>query len=237
MLSSLLARLRQLVDVLQDCRELRNYIAAGGDQPVQQGLLARASAGAALHRDHGMAMLSAFAAALTVLVCCALWIASGWPDGAIAAQMSVVACCIFAAQDDPVPAILGFIRAAIGSLVVVAVYLFAVLPAIDGFPMLVLMLAPILLTMGVLMTKPRWVGTAVALAVNAERHHWSRGPRAIDHRHRRSEPSAEAHSAGTDGSVVGGEAARPHGGRRSRGQPAGGVALAAAVRGRRRLAA
>ena len=49
-----------------------------------------------------------------------------------------------------------------------------------------------------------------------QRHYWSRGPRAIDRRHRRSEPSAEAHSAGTDRSVVGGEAARPHGGRVSR---------------------
>jgi hypothetical protein len=55
-------------------------------------------------------------------------------------------------------------------------------------------------------------------------------PRTIDRRCRRSKPSTEAHPAGTDRSVVGGEAAHPHGGRPSRGQPAGGVALAAAVR-------
>lgn len=167
LLSSLLARLRQLVDVLQDCGELRDYVAAGGDRSPPRRLIARASAGAALHRDHGMAMLSAFAATLTVLVCCALWIASGWPDGATAAQMSAVACCIFAALDDPVPAILGFIRAALVSLIVVAAYLFAVLPAIDGFPMLVLVLAPTFLTLGLLMTKPRWVGGAIAVAVNS----------------------------------------------------------------------
>ena len=81
--------------------------------------------------------------------------------------MSAVACCIFAALDDPVPAILGFIRAALVSLIVVAAYLFAVLPAIDGFPMLVLVLAPTFLTLGLLMTKPRWVGGAIAVAVNS----------------------------------------------------------------------
>lgn len=170
MLASLLVRLRELVETVQDCRDLRRQINSGGREAgvtQERRLVARAGDGAALHRDHGMAILSGFSAALAVLLCCVAWIATGWPDGAVATEMAAVACCFFAAQDDPVPAIVSFTIFSTVALVIDTVYLFAILPMIDGFPMLVLVLAPVFLVIGIGMVKPASTNAAMALAANS----------------------------------------------------------------------
>ena len=56
-----------------------------------------------LHRDHGIAALSALAAASAVSLVCAFWIATAWPQGAVAAGFVAVICSLFAALDDPSP--------------------------------------------------------------------------------------------------------------------------------------
>jgi uncharacterized membrane protein YccC len=83
--------------------------------------------------------------------------------------MATVFSSFFAAQDDPVPAIRTFLVWTVLSLPIAALYLFAILPAIDGFPMLCLALSPALLIIGYLMATPRWgsVGIALALGVLA----------------------------------------------------------------------
>ncbi|HEY0523418.1 MAG TPA: FUSC family protein, partial [Stellaceae bacterium] len=170
MLASLLVRLRELVETVQDCRDLRRQINSGGREGgiiQERRLVARAGGGTALHRDHGMALLSGFSAALAVLLCCVFWIATEWPDGAVATEMAAVACCFFAAQDDPVPAIVSFTIFSTVALVIDTVYLFAILPMIDGFPMLVLVLAPCFLLIGIGMAKARFVSAAMALAANS----------------------------------------------------------------------
>jgi uncharacterized membrane protein YccC len=116
-LTSLLERLREFVAVIEDCRELRRHIASETPSPLARRIIARASAGAVLHRDHGMAMLSALAAVLSIGVCCVIWIATAWPEGALAAQIAAVVCCFFATQDDPVPAIVSFLYAAVTAIV------------------------------------------------------------------------------------------------------------------------
>ena len=70
------------------------------------------------HRDPRMALLSGFAAAVAVLLVCAFWIGAAWADGAVAAEMAAVACCIFAALDDPVPAILSFLFYAVMAIAI-----------------------------------------------------------------------------------------------------------------------
>jgi len=164
-LASLLERLREFVAVIEDCRELRRHIASETPKPPARRITARASVGAAVHRDHGMAMLSALAAILSIGVCCLIWIATAWPDGALAAQIAAVVCCFFATQDDPVPAIVSFIYAAVIAIVIDLVYLFAVLPRIDGFPMLALVLAPTFLLIGVGIARPALTGFATGIAI------------------------------------------------------------------------
>jgi uncharacterized membrane protein YccC len=82
------------------------------------------------------------------------WIATAWPEGAGAASLAAIACAFFAAQDDPVPNIVGFLIAAVIALVVDAIYLFAILPQAHDFEMLVLAFAPVFLTLGLLASMP-----------------------------------------------------------------------------------
>ena len=175
-LTSLLERLREFVAVIEDCRELRRHIASETPKPPARRITARARVGAALHRDHGMATLSALAAVLSIGVCCLIWIATAWPDGALAAQLAAVVCCFFATQDDPVPAIVSFLYAAVTAIVLDLVYLFAVLPRIDGFPMLVLVLAPTFLLIGIGIARPALTGFATGIAIITRRCTARRGP-------------------------------------------------------------
>lgn len=167
-LASLVARLRDFIDLRQDARLLQRHIVDG--TPVREELTFRYTAAARTirHRDHGMALLSAVGVFLVVLLTCSIWIASGWPDGSGAPMMASVGCCFFAAQDDPAPSILGFANSAVLGAVVAAIYLFAVLPQATSFEMLALALAlaPALILCGVCMTQPRTAPMAMGAAVN-----------------------------------------------------------------------
>ncbi|CAA2137759.1 FUSC family protein [Methylobacterium bullatum] len=165
-LASLAARLRDFIDLRQDTRLLQRHIADG--TPVTENFAFRytAKARAIRHRDHGMAVLSAGGAFLSVVLSCAIWIATGWPDGSGAPMMAAVACCFFAAQDDPAPFIVSFANSAILGGIGAGIYLFAVLPLATNFEMLSLALAPGLILCGVLMTQPRTAPVAMGTAVN-----------------------------------------------------------------------
>ena len=166
-LASLAARLRDFIDLRQDTRLLQRHLADG--TPITEKLAFRYTAKARTirHRDHGMALLSAVGAFLSVVLACAIWIATGWPDGSGAPMMAAVACCFFAAQDDPAPFIVSFANSAILGGVGAAIYLFAILPLATNFEMLSLALAPGLLLCGVLMTQPKSAPIAMGAAVNS----------------------------------------------------------------------
>ena len=158
---NLLARLEELVLALGETRALAAAVAEPGSRlPVLVASVTRP-----LHRDYGLAALSAAATLLTVLGCCLFWIATGWPEGAVAAMIAAVVCCFFATLDDPVPAQRGFLIWTIASLPLAALYLFAILPAIDGFAMLTLAMAPPLLAMGAVMAVPSWYGRMVPMLI------------------------------------------------------------------------
>ncbi|CAO4178634.1 FUSC family protein [Methylorubrum aminovorans] len=165
-LASLLARLRDFIDLRQDARILQRHIADG--TPVTEDLTFRYTAAARTirHRDHGMALLSAVGVFLTILITCAIWIATGWPHGSAAPMMAAVGCSFFAAQDDPAPFIVSFANSAILGALGASAYLFAVLPLATTFEMLVLALAPALLICGVFMAQPKTAPLAMGAAVN-----------------------------------------------------------------------
>ena len=116
-----------------------------------------------LHADPMSALIAGLAATMTILVVCAIWILSGWHDGASAAALAGVFCCLFAAMDNPVPAILNFGAATMSAMPLAGFYLFYVLPQIDGFYALVLVLSPALLIFGSLLPHPRYGLFALAL--------------------------------------------------------------------------
>lgn len=158
---NLAARLHRLVDIAVEMRALRQHIDAGvhGRLPPEVRRLPGVSP-SALHLDRGMALLSAFAAIVAVLVCCAFWILTGWPAGAAAPMMAAVLCCFFSTQDNPVPFIRGFLEYTVYSIPVSALYLLVLLPAAHNFETLVLFCAPVFLLLGVFVARPATFGRA-----------------------------------------------------------------------------
>ncbi len=160
--TNLAARLHMLVDLCVETRALRQHIDAGVHGRLPQALRHLPGVPAsALHQDRGMALLSAFAAVVAVLLCCAFWILTGWPAGAAAPMMAAVLCCFFSTQDDPAPFIQSFLAWTIYSIPVAALYLLAILPAVHGFEALVLACAPTFLVLGVLVARPSTFGRAL----------------------------------------------------------------------------
>lgn len=164
LLASLLTRLRELVEAYARCLALRHDIHAGlAGAPRHGARTARLAAGPVLHRDHGLALLSALSAALAISVCCIFWIGTAWSNGATAAMMAAIFSCFFAAQDNPVPGIMLFLRYTIYSIPLSALYLLGIMPAIHSFEMLALSILPVALVLGALIPRPAHTGKAMAL--------------------------------------------------------------------------
>ncbi|WP_426425453.1 FUSC family protein [Bradyrhizobium genosp. A] len=165
--TSLLLRLRDLVDLSFDCRALSEAIAENRSvSSLDLAFHSEAGAAPARHRDRGLALWSAAGAAVAILICCAFWIGTGWPDGATAPMITAIACSFFAAQDEPARFIRSFGLWSLVAIVVVAIYLFAVVPAISHIEVLVVALAPTFLLYGFLIARPATAGTGMALAAN-----------------------------------------------------------------------
>ena len=165
--TSLLLRLRDLVDLSRDCRDLTEAIAENRNvSTLELAFHSEAGAAPVRHRDRGLALWSAAGAAIAILLCCAFWIGTGWPDGASAPMMAAVACSFFAAQDEPARFIRSFGLWSMVAIVVVAVYLFALVPAISHLEVLIVALAPTFLLYGFLISRPATAGTGMALAAN-----------------------------------------------------------------------
>jgi uncharacterized membrane protein YccC len=151
--AGLLLRLRELIDVRQDMRDLRRHIEAGGGA-LATPLAVRFDGPERLHLDRGMALLSALAAVVTILVLCAFWIESGWQAGGGMAELAAVACSLFSTLDDPAPVLWRFVIAAAIALVAVGIGLFGILPLAENFEMLTLALGAFFVPVGVLMAIP-----------------------------------------------------------------------------------
>lgn len=157
----LLARLRELLRTWAACRSHAGRIAAqeSGRVPAPPALLPG-------HADPLLIGLSGLAAALAVAACCAFWILAGWPGGATAAMMAAVGASLFAQLDDPAPAILRFMEGTAIAVVLAALMLFAVLPMVDGFVPLLLVLGALYLPIGALLAVPRLTPRMAPIAIN-----------------------------------------------------------------------
>jgi len=164
---SLVTRLHDLLTRLGEAHELLLHL----EQPsyklppdLQRAVDTQATR--PLHKDLGLAFMSSLSAALSIMVVSVIWIATGWAEGGYAAALAGTFCALFAALDDPAPAIVTFGVFSAIAIAAATVYQFAVLPAIDGFPMLALVLAPTLIGIGALMIDRRTALPALAFLVN-----------------------------------------------------------------------
>jgi uncharacterized membrane protein YccC len=157
----LAVRLEELVRGWRDCETLRREIDAGlaGGAPRKLASFDNR----VLHKDVGLAVLSSFAAVLAICLCCAGWIATGWPSGSATAMFAAVFCSFFATMDDPVPAIHNFMRFIILSIPVSTLYVLVLLPLVHDFGMLVLICAPTFIVLGMFCARPAQAGSAMAM--------------------------------------------------------------------------
>ncbi|MBK1648552.1 FUSC family protein [Rhabdochromatium marinum] len=164
---SVLLRLGDLVEALSEGHVLLAYVRAP-EGPLPRSLAAQVAHAAArpLHSDHGLAIRSGLSAWISVMVCCLVWIGAGWHEGESAAITAAITCSLFAALDDPVPAIRKFGDFLVVSLALGALYLFVLMPAISSFAMLVMVLAPMLLVVGAMMPDPRYAFAGLSIIVN-----------------------------------------------------------------------
>ncbi|MDX3924999.1 MAG: FUSC family protein [Shinella sp.] len=167
LISSALARLREIVDVWQDCLTLREQIAAGRQAGSWKPKFRhRRVVGRARYHDYGMILFATGSAVAATLLASLIWIETGWQNGAGFVMMTAVACSFFAALDRPAPMILSmFIWCAV-SLVVSFVYVFAILPGIQSYEMLVVVFAVPFLILGTLIPRPQYMMLGMLLAVN-----------------------------------------------------------------------
>lgn len=162
---TVITNLADVAAALEESRQLA-FALKNPEAPMPQLETERPSGGGrALHRDRGLALLSACAAAGATLLGCLLWIAGSWPEGAVAAQFAAIGCSLFATFDDPAKVIKAAIIGVLVSLVFGAAYEFAIIPRIDGFASLALVLSPMLLLFSFMQTSEKLEGAALVLAI------------------------------------------------------------------------
>jgi uncharacterized membrane protein YccC len=161
--ASLCLRLQEMVSLIRHARAIRRHVVEGDAAPANRLVEGSFVAAAVQIHDHGLALLSAAAAILATLLVCAFWITTAWTAGAGAAVIVAVACSFFAAQDDPAPAIALMIRDAVIVTIAAGAYLFLILPVVESFLELVLVLLPAGLIIGVLVSRPASFGTGMVM--------------------------------------------------------------------------
>lgn len=165
--SSALARLKEIVDLWQDCLSLRNQIESGRHvgpwRPVfrHRRVVARTH-----HYDYLLLLFSAGSVALATLLACWLWIATGWNSGAGMVAMVAVGCSFFATFDQPAPMLKSMMTWTAVSVGVSFIYLFGILPMVTSYEMLVVVFAPPFLLLGLLIPKPQYFLLALLTCVN-----------------------------------------------------------------------
>ena len=163
---NLCVRLHRLIGFYDDCQLLWAGIREGNPPRLVVDRWRDRGDKPSLHVDYGLALRSALTAVIAISIVCLMWVETGWPNGSQAAMMAAVATSILSFLDDPVPAQKGFISYTLIAVVVTLFYGYAVLPSIDGFPLLAAVFAPYLLWIGVLIPSPKTFVFALPMAVN-----------------------------------------------------------------------
>lgn len=167
MLSSALARMKELVDLWEDCRQLRRQIELGDRAGRwRPSFRMRRTVGKVGHFDYALLAFQVASVVLATVAAGLVWILTGWTEGSGLVIMTAVGCSFFAAIDNPAGQIRSFTVWMIISVGVSAIYLFALLPLAHDFVGLVVMFAIPFLLVGTLVSRPQFNMIAMLLAVN-----------------------------------------------------------------------
>ena len=118
-----------------------------------------------LHVDRGMAAYSAFTAMLAILTCASFVMMTKWTQGGTAIGQTAVMCCIFATSDDPTLMQKKILKATVITFPIALLYVFAIFPAIDSFPMMALSLFPLMMLCGIYLSNPITMLSALSIVM------------------------------------------------------------------------
>jgi uncharacterized membrane protein YccC len=159
LLAALIERLRDLVTVWNASIACRDSVKSG--RPVRERAPARV-----LHADYLLAAASGLTATVAISLCCAFWIGTAWPEGYLAAMLAAVGCSLAATFDDAAGFLVKFLYGTLVGMFVAGVYLFGVLPALSGFPMLTFALAPVYLLLCTMLGMPAYMPIALPILLS-----------------------------------------------------------------------
>ncbi|ABC22752.1 FUSC family protein [Rhodospirillum rubrum] len=153
--ANLAGHLAEMIGLLRDCDRLGQTIATA-DRPRERASLhgPRRAKGYVYHRDPWMAGRAALGAIVGILIGCAFWIWSAWPEGGTAVSIFGVCCTLFGNVDAPVPNVLKYMVGLIYGVAISLAYNFVILPQVTDFAVLVAVLAPAFLFAGSLQARP-----------------------------------------------------------------------------------
>ncbi|MFG3696063.1 FUSC family protein [Stutzerimonas stutzeri] len=164
--ASAFRQLRGLIDLWQDALSLHRCFAEGHpEQPPVLRYRVRQLIGAPRHYDYPLLAFTAVSTGTLVLLISLLWHLSGWQHAYTGVFIATVASCFFASQDNPAPFIKSFLLTTLASIVAAAIYLFALMPNVQDFGSLAILLAVPLLLLGTFSGRPQYAGTTILLAV------------------------------------------------------------------------
>lgn len=164
--ASLTGHLTELVAIWQECMVLNAAMRASNARTRHGAThLIAGARPRALHVDRGIAFLSAAVAALTVIWVAAFSVAIQWEGAAFAVGTAALCCSLFATADDPTPIVKDLVFGFLIAMPLALFFAFVILPRIDGFVMLSVILFPIVTVLGVLLTYPKLFVKALGATV------------------------------------------------------------------------
>ncbi|SPL70961.1 FUSC family protein [Acinetobacter stercoris] len=117
--------------------------------------------------DQKLALLSAFTLFLSVMLTSLLWIVCGWDNASSSMpMMAAIACSLFATFDSALPPLKLFMQSTVIAVAIVIFYSVMVLPGINSYEMLILVIAPVFIILGLFMTVPSKAFMSMVLAIN-----------------------------------------------------------------------
>ncbi|MDR6858502.1 FUSC family protein [Variovorax guangxiensis] len=167
--ASLVQRLAELVRAWDEMLHLLAFVRDPGRAPdasLQQMIDAQGKR--RLHLDRGLAAYAGLAAGIAVLLAGGLVIAIGWQQGAAVVGIAATGSAVFAFADDARPMQKLFVAATLAAAPVAALYLFAILPLVDGFGTLALVMVPLYFGTALFLGTPKYWLHAYGFALTSQ---------------------------------------------------------------------
>ena len=164
--ANLAGHVAEMVSLLYDCDQIKRNIARA--KPLRKYAFSqefKRAKGYVYHRDSWMAARAALGAITGILIGCAFWIWSGWPEGGLAVSILGVCCALFGNADAPAPNVARYMVGSVYGVVISLAYSFLIFPRVTDFAELVIVLAPSFLLAGSLQARPPMTFKALGITL------------------------------------------------------------------------